>query len=53
MPSEVNLLSFDIIFLQTESEILHQYAVFFRCQRNIPLALRHSFDTWMSKSIFP
>ena len=41
MPPEVNLLSFDIIFLQTEPEILHQHSVFFLCQRNIPLALRH------------
>lgn len=37
---EINLLSFNIVFPQTEPEILHQYPVFFRCQRYIFLSLR-------------
>lgn len=41
IPPEGNLLSLDVIFFQTEPEILHQYPVFFRCQRNLLLALRH------------
>lgn len=41
MSPEVNLLSFNIVFPQTEPEILHQYLMFFRCQRNLPLTLRH------------
>lgn len=40
MSPEVNLLSLNVIFLQTESEILHQYPVFFRHQGNISLTLR-------------
>ena len=39
MPPEINLLSFNIVFPQTEPEILHQYPVFFRCQKNLPLTL--------------
>lgn len=41
MPPEINLLSLNVIFFQTEPEILHQYPVFFPCQRNLPLTLRN------------
>lgn len=40
MPPKINLLSFNIVFLQTEPKILHQYPVFFCCQRNLSLTLR-------------
>lgn len=47
MSPEVNLLSFNIVFPQTKPEILHQYLVFFCCQRNLSLTLRNIQYEWI------